>query len=98
MSNQLALLALIASSARAAAGDAIHLSSAAASRSFHGHGALSAGASSRLLHDYEEPMRSDLLDYLFKPQWGAEIQLLKIEIGSLLAISQPTPRENSRLI
>jgi hypothetical protein len=98
MSNQLALLALIASSARAAAGDAIHLSPAAASRPFHGHGALSAGASSRLLHDYEEPMRSDLLDYLFKPQWGAEIQLLKIEIGSLLAISQPTPLERSRLI
>lgn len=95
MSNQLALLALIASSARAAAGDAIHLSPAAASRPFHGHGALSAGASSRLLHDYEEPMRSDLLDYLFKPQWGAEIQLLKIEIGSLLAISQPTPASRS---
>ena len=97
MSNQLALLALSASSARAAAGDAIHLS-AAASRPFHGHGALSAGASSRLLHDYEDPMRSDLLDYLFKPQWGAEIQLLKIEIGSLLAISQPTPFDISRLI
>jgi hypothetical protein len=59
----------------------ISLSPAAASRPFHGHGALSAGASSRLLHDYEEPMRSDLLDYLFKPQWGAGIQMLKIEIG-----------------
>lgn len=59
----------------------IALSSVAASRPFHGHGALSAGASSRLLHDYEEPMRSDLLDYLFKPQWGAGIQMLKIEIG-----------------
>ena len=98
MSNQLALLALIVSSARAAAGVAIHLSPAAASRPFHGHGALSAGASSRLLHDYEEPMRSDLLDYLFKPQWGAEIQLLKIEIGILLASSQPTSLDISRLI
>ena len=59
----------------------IHLNASAESRVFHGHGALSAGASSRLLHDYDEPMRTDLLDYLFKEQWGAGIQLLKIEIG-----------------
>lgn len=48
---------------------------------YDGHGALSAGASSRLLWDYPEPYRSDVLDYLFKPQFGAGLQMLKVEIG-----------------
>ena len=34
---------------------------------FEGIGAVSAGASSRLLIDYPEPYRSDILDFLFKP-------------------------------
>ena len=59
----------------------IHLHTAAAIHQHHGHGALSAGASSRLLYDYVEPFRSDLLDYLFRPQWGANLHILKIEIG-----------------
>ncbi|MDR3109343.1 MAG: hypothetical protein LBU65_06615, partial [Planctomycetaceae bacterium] len=50
-------------------------------RIYEGLGALSAGASSRLLIEYEEPYRSDILDYLFKPKFGANIQHLKIEIG-----------------
>ena len=36
-------------------------------RRFDGHGGLSAGASSRLLFDYADPVRSDILDYLYKP-------------------------------
>jgi hypothetical protein len=48
---------------------------------FEGIGALSAGASSRLLIDYPEPQRSQILDYLFKPNYGASLQNLKIEIG-----------------
>lgn len=48
---------------------------------FEGIGALSAGASSRLLLDYPEPQRSDILDFLFKPKFGAAIQHLKVEIG-----------------
>lgn len=35
-------------------------------RTFDGLGAASAGASSRLLIDYPEPYRSQILDYLFK--------------------------------
>lgn len=50
-------------------------------RTFDGIGALSAGASSRLLYDYPEPERSQILDYLFKPNYGAGMQLLKVEIG-----------------
>lgn len=49
---------------------------------FEGLGVLSAGASSRLLIDYPEPQRSQILDYLFKPGYGAALQHLKVEIGS----------------
>ncbi len=51
-------------------------------RVFDGVGALSAGASSRLLIDYPEPQRSQILDYLFKPGYGAALQHLKVEIGA----------------
>jgi len=51
-------------------------------RTFEGIGAVSAGASSRLLIDYPEPARSQILDYLFKPHYGAALQHLKVEIGA----------------
>ncbi len=50
-------------------------------RTFDGVGALSAGGSSRLLVDYPEPERGQILDYLFKPGYGAALQILKVEIG-----------------
>jgi hypothetical protein len=50
-------------------------------RIFEGIGGVSAGASSRLLIDYPEPTRSQILDYLFKPNYGAALQHLKVEIG-----------------
>lgn len=49
---------------------------------FDGVGAISGGGgNTRLLVDYPEPQRSQLLDYLFKPGYGASLQVLKIEIG-----------------
>ena len=49
---------------------------------FDGIGGLSGGgATSRLLVDYKEPQRSEVLDYLFKPSFGASLQILKVEIG-----------------
>ncbi|MEV0452704.1 ricin-type beta-trefoil lectin domain protein [Streptomyces sp. NPDC050600] len=49
---------------------------------FDGVGAISGGGgNSRLLVDYPEPQRSELLDYLYKPGYGASLQLLKLEIG-----------------
>ncbi|MFG2847179.1 ricin-type beta-trefoil lectin domain protein [Kitasatospora sp. NPDC048296] len=49
---------------------------------FDGVGAISGGGgNSRLLVDYPEPQRSQLLDYLFKPGYGASLQVLKLEIG-----------------
>ena len=53
-----------------------------AGKVYEGIGAASAGASSRLLIDYPEPQRSQILDYLFKPGYGAALQHLKVEIGS----------------
>ena len=35
-----------------------------------------------MLPDYPEPQRSQILDYLFKPKFGAGFQHLKVEIGS----------------
>jgi hypothetical protein len=60
----------------------IALDGAGKGRIYEGIGALSAGASSRLLFDYKEPYRSQILDYLFKPGYGAALQHLKVEIGA----------------
>ncbi|XP_036847426.2 galactocerebrosidase isoform X1 [Manis javanica] len=51
-------------------------------REFDGIGAVSGGgATSRLLVNYPEPYRSQVLDYLFKPNFGASLHILKVEIG-----------------
>ena len=47
-----------------------------------GIGGLSGGgATSRLLPDYAPDIRSQLFDYLFLPNFGASLQILKVEIG-----------------
>jgi hypothetical protein len=51
-------------------------------RTFDGVGAVSGNGSSRLLIDYPAPERSQILDYLFKPDYGASLQILKVEIGA----------------
>ncbi|MFJ6465548.1 ricin-type beta-trefoil lectin domain protein [Streptomyces sp. NPDC091387] len=51
-------------------------------RTFDGIGAISGGGgNSRLLIDYPAAQRSQILDYLFKPGYGAALQSLKLEIG-----------------
>jgi hypothetical protein len=60
----------------------VTLDGASKGRIYDGLGAVSAGASSRLLIDYPEPQRSEILDYLFKPGYGAALQRLKVEIGA----------------
>lgn len=64
-----------------AAAQTISVAGAATGRVFDGVGTLSAGASSRFLIDYPEPQRSQILDYLFLPNYGAAQQILKVEIG-----------------
>lgn len=60
----------------------INLDAKSPGKTFEGLGAVSAGASSRLLIDYPEPQRTEILDFLFKPKYGASLQHLKVEIGS----------------
>ena len=49
---------------------------------FQGIGAISGGGgNSRLLIDYPPGERAQILDYLFKPGYGAALQILKVEIG-----------------
>src|SRR3954454_14597444 len=66
----------------AAAATTITINGSATGRTFDGIGAISGGGgNSRLLIDYPEPQRSQILDYLFRPNFGASMQLLKVEIG-----------------
>jgi len=75
-----AVVALPASPAAAAT--AITIDGSAAGRTFDGVGAISGGGgNSRLLVDYPEPQRGQILDYLFKPGVGAAMQILKVEVG-----------------
>ncbi|MFI9006137.1 ricin-type beta-trefoil lectin domain protein [Actinosynnema sp. NPDC053489] len=66
----------------AQAATSITVNGGATGRTFDGVGAISGGGgNSRLLVDYPEPQRTQVLDYLFKPGYGAAVQLLKLEIG-----------------
>lgn len=62
----------------------IEIDAGTVGRMFEGIGALSAGASSRLLIDYPEPQRAQILDVLFKPKYGASLHHLKVEIGGMV--------------
>jgi O-glycosyl hydrolase len=75
------LITVPVAAAGAADPPTISVDGTSAGRTFDGVGALSAGASSRLLIDYPEPERSRILDYLFRPGYGAALQILKVEIG-----------------
>lgn len=59
----------------------IRLDSQTPGRLFEGVGAVSAGASTRNLVDYPLKQRCEVLDYLFKPKFGAGLQHLKVEVG-----------------
>ena len=76
-----ATLSLTAFSYKTDKGQEILLDFSKTGRTYEGIGALSAGASTRLLMDYPEPYRSQVLDFLFKPKFGASLQHLKVEIG-----------------
>jgi Glycosyl hydrolase family 59 len=80
--SALALLACFAGVTANSQTTTVTLDGTGKGRVFDGLGAASAGASSRLLIDYPEPQRSQILDYLFKPGYGAALQRLKVEIGA----------------
>ena len=78
----IALVSLHASPQSKIAQKNVVIDGTSSGRIFDGIGAVSAGASSRLLIDYPEPYRSQILDYLFLPGYGASLQHLKVEIGA----------------
>ena len=73
--------AAAAAASPAAAPPRLTIDGRARAHTFDGHGALSAGASSRLLFDYPAAQRADILDLLFLPSHGMSLHTLKLEIG-----------------
>ena len=68
--------------AQPAVSTSIALNGSGTGRNFDGIGAISGGGgNSRLLIDYPEPYRTQILDYLFKPNYGANLHILKVEVG-----------------
>ena len=62
--------------------DHVTINGARAGTAFQGVGAISGGGgNSRLLIEYPPAQRQQILDYLFKPGYGADLQILKLEIG-----------------
>src|SRR6266496_3942534 len=65
----------------AAATTTITVNGTQGGRTFDGIGAISGGGgNTRLLADYPAAQQQ-ILDYLFKPGYGADLQILKVEIG-----------------
>jgi hypothetical protein len=80
----LALLAGTAPSAAHAAtvNTTITVDGTSAGSTFDGIGAISGGGgNTRLLTDYPAAQQQQILDYLFTPGYGADLQILKVEIG-----------------
>ena len=49
---------------------------------WEGVGAISGGgATTKLLKDYDDKVSAEILDFLFKPNYGLSLQILKVEIG-----------------
>ncbi|KAH9500106.1 hypothetical protein Btru_076607 [Bulinus truncatus] len=60
-------------------------------RIFDGIGGLSGGsATSKLLIGYPQQRRDEVLDYLFRPNFAASLQILKVEIGGDAQASDAT--------
>jgi hypothetical protein len=70
------------SRALAATSTTINANGTSAGRTFGGIGAISGGGgNTRLLTDYPAAAQQQILDYLFKPDYGASLHILKVEIG-----------------
>jgi O-glycosyl hydrolase len=68
--------------AHAATSTSITVDGTSSGRTFDGIGAISGGGgNTRLLYDYPATQRNQILDYLFKPGYGADLQILKVEVG-----------------
>ena len=76
-----ALTPLHAATAEGAPETRIVLDDADSGRVFEGIGAISQGGSSRNFFDYPEKQKTEILDYMFKPKFGANLQHLKVGLS-----------------
>ncbi len=75
------IVGLFCCASAALADQAVDLKGNAGGKKFDGIGAVSGGgATSVLLKDYPEPQRSQILDLLFKPKFGASMSALLVEV------------------
>jgi Glycosyl hydrolase family 59/Ricin-type beta-trefoil lectin domain/Concanavalin A-like lectin/glucanases superfamily len=75
-------VSLASAPSASAATTGITVNGAQGGRTFDGIGAISGGGgNSRLLTDYPAAQQQQILDYLFRPGYGADLQILKVEIG-----------------
>jgi O-glycosyl hydrolase len=80
--SRAAASAAAAASATTLPSTSITVNGSGGDRVYDGVGAiLGGGGNARYLMDYPEPERTQILDYLFKPGYGASLQVLKLEIG-----------------
>jgi hypothetical protein len=76
------VLSVILTSSHADSPTAIAINGASADSTFDGVGAISGGGgNSRYVPDYPATQQAQMMDYLFKPNYGASLQILKVEIG-----------------
>lgn len=65
-------------------------------RMFEGIGGISSNGTTKLLMDYPKAQQKDIIDLLFKPNYGASLHHLKLEIGSDANTSSGTEPSHMR--
>lgn len=87
----------ISASVQANVSTTVNVNGTGSGRIFEGEGVISGGGgNTKLLIDYPEPYRSDILDYLFKPNFGAAFHELKVEIGGDINSTSGTEPSHAR--
>jgi galactosylceramidase len=74
----------------------ITCSEAKPGRVFEGIGGITSNGMSKLLMDYPEQQRNEIMDLLFKPKYGVSLQHLKVELGSDVNTSAGTEPSHMR--
>ena len=81
MKKNLLFCGLLALSFSAATAQTIRLSANATGKQFDGIGAVNGGgATSVLLKDYPEPQRSQIMDMVYRPRFGASVSAILVEV------------------
>src|SRR3954449_637544 len=92
----LAVAGSVVAAAPAQAATSITINGGSGGRTFDGVGAVSGGGgNSRLLIDFPEPQRGQILDYLFNPGYGAALQILKVKTGGDTTWTRGAERSHS---